>query len=175
VGDEAVTIVGRPVPHESARGHVTGEALYTDDLSGRFPQLLHAWPVCAPHAHALITAIDVAPALEEPGVVRVLTADDAPGEANSGSNRHDEPLFPREVMYHSQPVVWVLGVTLDAAQRGARRVKVEYQPLPPILTIEQAIAEDSFLTPPLRLADGDMSALEASAVRIDGELAMGVH
>ena len=46
----------RPVPHESARGHVTGDALYTDDLCGRFPDLLHAWPVLAPHAHALVTA-----------------------------------------------------------------------------------------------------------------------
>jgi xanthine dehydrogenase large subunit len=173
VGDEAVTIVGRPVPHESAPGHVAGDALYTDDLSGRFPHLLHAWPVCAAHAHALITSLDVTPALDEPGVVRVLTAGDAPGEANSGSNRHDEPLFPREVMYHSQPIAWVLGDTLDSAQRGARRVKVEYEPLPAILTIEQAIAEASFLTPPLRLADGDMSALARSPVRIDGELAMG--
>ena len=40
--------VGDAVPHESARGHVTGDALYTDDLLGRFPDLLHAWPVLAP-------------------------------------------------------------------------------------------------------------------------------
>ena len=36
---------GQPLPHESARGHVTGDALYTDDLIGRFSGLLHAWPV----------------------------------------------------------------------------------------------------------------------------------
>jgi len=63
-----MNIAGRPVPHESARGHVTGEALYTDDLVLRFPGLLHAWPVLAPHAHALIANLDAAPALEEPGV-----------------------------------------------------------------------------------------------------------
>ena len=45
VGARVMTSVGRPLPHESARGHVTGEALYTDDLAGRFPGLLHAWPV----------------------------------------------------------------------------------------------------------------------------------
>ena len=50
-----MSTAGRPVPHESARGHVTGEALYTDDLAGRFPNLLHAWPVLAPHAHARVT------------------------------------------------------------------------------------------------------------------------
>ena len=43
-----MTIAGKPLPHESARGHVTGDALYTDDLLGRFPNVLHAWPVTAP-------------------------------------------------------------------------------------------------------------------------------
>ncbi len=40
-----MTSAGRPLPHESARGHVTGEARYTDDLADRFTGLLHAWPV----------------------------------------------------------------------------------------------------------------------------------
>ena len=53
-----MTIAGTPLPHESSRGHVTGDALYTDDLVGRFPNLLHAWPVLAPHAHALVTLLD---------------------------------------------------------------------------------------------------------------------
>ena len=66
-------------------------------------------------------------------------------------------------MFHGQPVAWVLGETLEAARRGAARVQVEYEPLPAILTIEQAIAADSFLTEPLRLARGDMSALASSA------------
>ena len=47
VGAPRMSEIGRAVPHESARGHVTGEALYTDDLAPRFPGLLHAWPVCA--------------------------------------------------------------------------------------------------------------------------------
>src|SRR5215467_7060048 len=51
-GGRGMKIVGQAVPHESARGHVTGEALYPDDLLARFPNLLHAWPVLAPHAHA---------------------------------------------------------------------------------------------------------------------------
>ena len=132
-------IVGQPVPHESARGHVTGDALYTDDLAGRFPSLLHAWPVLAPHAHAQLTALDATPALQEPGVVTVLTADDVPGEGDCGANRHDEPLFPCEIMFHRQPVAWVLAETSDAARRGAARVTADYVPLPAILTIEQAI------------------------------------
>src|SRR5438045_7921830 len=94
--NSSMSIAGRPVPHESAFGHVTGEALYTDDLLLRFPNLLHAWPVCSPHAHALVTLLDASPALSEPGVVTVLTAADVPGEGDTGSSRHDEPLFPSE-------------------------------------------------------------------------------
>jgi len=138
-----VKIAGQSVPHESARGHVTGEALYTDDLVGRFPQLLHAWPVMAPHAHALVTRLDASGAMAEAGVVATLTRDDVPGQEHPG-----EPLFPSEVMFHRQAVAWVLGESLEAAQRGAARVTVEYQALPAILTIEEAIAagKQGFLT-----------------------------
>jgi xanthine dehydrogenase large subunit len=165
--------VGTAVPHESAAGHVTGAAHYTDDLCERFPNLLHAWPVMAPHAHARLVSLDEAPALNEPGVVHVLTAADVRGEGNTGAARHDEPLFPTEVMFHLQPVAWVLGETLEAAQRGAQRVVAQYQPLPAIVTIEDAIAAGSFLTGPLRLSRGDISVMQNSALRIDGELAIG--
>ncbi|MDQ4112114.1 MAG: xanthine dehydrogenase molybdopterin binding subunit, partial [Actinomycetota bacterium] len=111
-------IVGIPLPHESAALHVTGEALYTDDLVGRIAGTLHAWPVQAPHTHALVTALRTAPAYEVPGVVRVLTADDVPG-VNDAGVKHDEPLFPTEVMFHGHAVCWVLGETQEAARLGA--------------------------------------------------------
>ena len=114
-------LAGNPLPHESAEGHVTGSALYTDDLVNRFPAALHAWPVMAPHAHAKVIEIDASPALQNAGVVATLTGRDVPGEGDSGANRHDEPLFPDEVLYHGQPVAWVLGETLEAAREGASR------------------------------------------------------
>ena len=163
--------VGQPLPHESARGHVTGEALYTDDLVGRFPGLLHAWPVVAPHAHALITALDASPAMEEPGVVTTLTAADVPGEGDSGANRRDEPLFPAEAMYHQQPVAWVLAETLEAARCGAGRVMVEYQPLAAILTIQDAIAARNFHSGPHRIER--ISAPVTESNRLHGELVIG--
>jgi xanthine dehydrogenase large subunit len=154
---------------------VTGDALYTGDLGGRFPNLLHAWPVCAPHAHAMVTRLVPELALEAPGVTTVLTGADVPanGEANAGPNRHDEPLFPAEVMFHGQPVAWVLGETLEAARLGAARVHVEYELLPGILTIDEAIDAGSYLTGPLRLATGDMSMLATSDLSFDGELSIG--
>src|SRR5215471_15456791 len=162
-------IVGQAVPHESARGHVTGEALYTDDLLSRFPNLLHAWPVLAPHAHARLTKLDVTPALAEPGVCATVSASDVPGEGDSGVARHDEPLFPTEVLFHQQPVAWVLGETLEAARLGAARVRAEYQPLQAILTIEDAIAASSFHSGPMRIVRGDVqTALAGSARQLEG-------
>ena len=64
-----------------------------------------------------------------PGVVRVLTAADVPG-INDAGVKHDEPLFPDEVMFHGQAVCWVLGETLEAARLGAAAVEVDYEPLP---------------------------------------------
>jgi xanthine dehydrogenase large subunit len=165
--------VAKPVPHESAREHVTGAALYTDDLLSRFSGILHAWPVLAPHARACVKHLDGTPALAEPGVCTVLTGADVPGEGDCGPNRRDEPLFPSEVMFHSQPVAWVLGETLEAARRGAERVRVTHEPLPPILTIEQAIAAQSFHVGPVHLNRGDASVIDSSPLRFSGELAIG--
>lgn len=167
-------IVGQAVPHESAHGHVTGEALYADDLLGRFPNLLHAWPVLAPHAHARLVMLDAAPAMAEPGVFSVLTHADVSGENDTDPSRHDEPLFPTEIAFHQQPIAWVLGETLEAARVGASRVLAEYQPLPAILTIEDAIAACNFHSGPMRIVRGDAdAALAQSQHRIEGELAIG--
>ena len=125
----AVAAVGLAVPHESAAEHVTGTALYTDDLVARTRDVLHAWPVQVMHAHARITGLRTAPALEVPGVVRVLTADDVPG-VNDAGVKHDEPLFPTEVMFHGHAVCWVLGETLEAARLGAAAVEVDCEALP---------------------------------------------
>jgi xanthine dehydrogenase large subunit len=165
---------GRALPHESARGHVTGEALYTDDLLNRFPRLLHAWPVLARHAHAEVVSINVTPALSVEGVAATLTSADVPGEGDTGPNRHDEPLFPAEVLYHSQPVAWVLGETLEAARLGAERVAVEYKPFVAVLTIDDAITAQSFHSGPFHLQRGDAAgAIAHSPHRIAGRLRIG--
>jgi xanthine dehydrogenase large subunit len=161
-------------PHESARGHVTGEALYTDDLIAHYPGLLHAWPVMAPYAHATLARLDAKPATEQPGVVAVLSGDDVPGEGDSSANRHDEPLFPRETLYHSQPVAWILGETLEAARLGAARVETVFEKLPAILTIDAAIAANRFHSGPFHMQRGDAaSAIAESPHRLTGELRIG--
>ena len=167
-------LVGKAIPHESARGHVTGVAKYTDDLVGRFQGCLSAWPVMAPHAHARVRGIDTDRAVAAPGVVTVMTAADVPGENDTGAAKHDEPLFPTEVVYHGQPVAWVIGETEDAARAAASLVDVSYEPLPAIVDVEQAIAEESFHTDLERIRRGDPDrAIDGAAHVVEGELHVG--
>ena len=155
-------VVGQAIPHEAAALHVTGEALYTDDLAVRTHGILHAHPVQAPHAHARVTRLDTAPALAVPGVVRVLTADDVPG-VNDAGVKHDEPLFPSEVMFHGHAVCWVLGETLEAARLGSLAVEVDYEPLPSLVTVPEAIAAQSFQGGQPHMERGEVDAAFADA------------
>ena len=166
--------VGKALPHESAAAHVQGTARYTDD-GPRFAGMLSAWPVLSPHAHARITGLETAPALEVPGVVHVLTYQDVPGDNDSSAHKGDEPLLPEhEVLFHSQAVAWVLAETDEAARAGAARVQVAYEPLTPILSIEEAMVAESFHGPEQRLSCGDVdAALQNAEHRLSGELSVG--
>ncbi|ALD64985.1 xanthine dehydrogenase [Arthrobacter sp. LS16] len=138
------SVVGRAIPHESAYAHVTGQAHYTEDLAGALTGVLHAYPVQSTHAHAKLLRLDTSAALQVPGVRLVLTAKDIPGVNDQGA-KHDEPMLPvDEVMFHGQPVAWVLGEDLEAAKAGAAAVEVDYEPLDALVTLGEAIAANSF-------------------------------
>lgn len=165
-------VVGRPTPHESGALHATGHAVYTDDLAARAGGVLTAWPVQSEQAHALVT-LDVAPALEVPGVVRVLTAADVPG-VNDAGVKHDEPLFPSEAMFHGHALAWVLGETAEAARLGAAAVRVEYETLPSIITVPEAIEAGSFQGIPRTIRRGDPEAALATAPHVfEGVIEIG--
>ncbi len=165
---------GKGLPHESAAAHVQGTARYTDDQH-RLTGMLSAWPVLAPHAHARITRLDVVPALSVPGVMDVLTHHDVPGENDTSAHKGDETLLPVDtVLYHAQAVVWVLAHSEAAARAGAARVVVEYDVLEPTLSIQDAIARDSFHGPEYVLSRGDVeAALGRAEHSLSGELTVG--
>src|SRR3954470_14201296 len=168
--DPSAMAVGAAIPHEAAALHVTGQALYTDDLVVRTKDCLHAWPVQATVAKARITGLDVSAAYDVPGVVRVLTADDVPG-VNDAGTKHDEPLFPSEVMYFGHSVCWVLGETLEAARRGAAAVEVDYDELPALMTLTEAMAAGSYQGVRPVMTRGDVEAGLARATRtFEGEI-----
>jgi xanthine dehydrogenase molybdopterin binding subunit/xanthine dehydrogenase small subunit len=161
------------VPHESAHKHVTGEAIYTDDLAAR-RNMLEVWLVCAPHARAKILRRDSSAARTMPGVMTVLMAEDIPGLNDVGAVRHDEILLAdKEVFYHGQIIALVVGESQEACRDAAAKVLVEYEPLPPTLKIEDAIAQNSFHTEPNFIRRGDVqSALSRSPHVLEGDLEM---
>jgi xanthine dehydrogenase molybdopterin binding subunit/xanthine dehydrogenase small subunit len=162
------------LPHESAHKHATGEAVYVDDHAQQ-QSMLEVWPVCSPHAHAKILRRDATDARLMPGVAAVLLAEDVPGLNDVGAVRHDEILLAdKEVFYHGHIVALVVGETAELCRAAAAKVVVEYEPLPPIFTIEEAIAADSFHSDPNYIRRGDTSAaLAAAPLTFEGELSHG--
>jgi xanthine dehydrogenase molybdopterin binding subunit/xanthine dehydrogenase small subunit len=160
--------------HESARGHVTGSALYTDDEAQRRP-MLEMWPVTAPHARARILSRDASAARAHPGIEAVLMAEDIPGENDVGAIRKDEILLAeREVFFHGQIVAVVVGRSLEACRRAAALVKVEYEPLPAVLDVRRAVQASSFHTDPHVIRRGDAAqAIAGSPFVVEGELEIG--
>ncbi|CAL9564609.1 xanthine dehydrogenase molybdopterin binding subunit [Streptomyces sp. enrichment culture] len=158
-------VVGVSMPHESAVQHVTGTALYTDDLVQRTKDVLHAYPVQVMKARGRVAAIRTGAALAVPGVVRVLTGADVPG-VNDAGMKHDEPLFPDEVMFHGHAVAWVLGETLEAARIGAAAVEVDLEELPSLITLQDAIAADSYHGARPVMTHGDVDAGFADSAHV---------
>ncbi|MFM2152141.1 MAG: xanthine dehydrogenase molybdopterin binding subunit [Pseudomonadota bacterium] len=164
----------RPLPHESGLRHVTGEALYIDDLPS--PKgLLHGWPVASPHARARILSRHAERARAMPGVQAVLFAEDIPGENQIGPVRHDEPLLAEgEVFAEGQLVGLVLADSLERAREAARLVDVEYELLEPLLDLHEAIRRESFHSDPHVMRRGDVeAALAAAPHRFSGEVENG--
>jgi len=166
--------VGAAVRHESAHLHVAGEATYIDDI--REPRgTLHAAFGLSQRAHARLKSLDLDPVRAAPGVVAVFTAADVPGVNDVGPILHDDPILAdREVQYLGQPVFLVVAETVDEARRAARLAVIEYEELPAILTIEAALAAQSFVIPTVKLERGDAgAALAAAPHRLAGRRRIG--
>ncbi|WP_327351626.1 xanthine dehydrogenase molybdopterin binding subunit [Streptomyces sp. NBC_01304] len=158
-------VVGVSMPHESAYQHVTGTALYTDDLVQRTKDVLHLYPVQVMKARGKVTALRTKAALAVPGVVRVLTGADVPG-VNDAGMKHDEPLFPDEVMFHGHAVAWVLGETLEAARLGAAAVEVDLEELPSLVSLQDAMAAESYHGARPNMVHGDVDAGFAESAHV---------
>ena len=163
----------KPAPHESAHKHVTGEAVYTDDPpAGK--NFLEVWPVCAPHAHARILKRDASAARRVPGIRAVLLAEDIPGLNDIGTKRDEILLADKEVLFHGHMVALVVGKTQEACRAAAEKVVVEYEPMPHILNLRQALAEKSFHNEPNFIRRGNCDdALANAPSTLEGEFELG--
>ncbi|OCK73770.1 hypothetical protein K432DRAFT_430402 [Lepidopterella palustris CBS 459.81] len=138
-------VVGKQIPHLSALKQCTGEAEYVDDMPRQDQELIGGL-VLSSKAHAKLLNIDWTPALNMPGVVGYIDKHSIPKEANIwGSVLKDEPFFAdNEVHFYGQVIGMVYAETALQAQAAARAVKVDYEELPAILTIDKAIKAKSF-------------------------------
>ncbi|OIQ31862.1 MAG: xanthine dehydrogenase molybdopterin binding subunit [Alphaproteobacteria bacterium MedPE-SWcel] len=135
--------VSRPLPHDAAALHVTGQARYVDDIPTPKGTLHLAFGL-SQIARGRITSLDLAQVRSSPGVVAVLTADDLPFDNDVSPSLHDEPLLAEgEVFYLGQPVFLVVATSHRAARVAARRGDIQYAEEEALLTVDAALAANS--------------------------------
>ena len=166
--------VGAASRHESAHKHVNGEALYTDDQPAP-ANTLHAYVGLSSVAHGRVTQLDLAPVRNAPGVVAVLTLADLPGISDIGPVFPGDPLLTEDLIeFHGQVLFAVAAESYEQARRAARLARVEYEPLPADVTIEQGLARQSFVRPSHTQRRGDASAaIDAAPRQLTGEFRSG--
>jgi CO/xanthine dehydrogenase Mo-binding subunit len=136
--------IGQPRARSDALAHVTGKTAYYGDRT--FPGLLHLKMVRSPYHHARIRSIDTSEAEKHPGVVRVLTARDVPHNLYTvliliQVGPEDEHVLAEDkVRWKGEAVVAVLAETERAAQEAVAKVKVEYEELPAVFDVMEALA-----------------------------------
>jgi len=146
MSDKTYTTIGtRPIRHDGV-DKVTGRANYGADLS--LPGMLFGVVVRSPHAHARIVSVDTSAAAALPGVKAVLSGQDVPlidaklgmGEgAMDLKDLSDNLLARRKALYHGHAVAAVAATTLAVAREAAALVRVEYEVLEPVLSVDRAM------------------------------------
>jgi len=166
--------VRQPEPHDSARKHVAGTAVYTDDIPEP-PGTLQVYIAMSTRAHARLVRLDVAAVRHAPGVACVLTAADVPGRNDVSPIAGDDPMFAEGlVQYVGQSLFAVAAETIGQARSAAALASVDYEDLPAIIDIDQAMAASSLLGPPRTMRRGDAAAAIAAAPhRVAGRLHVG--
>ncbi|MFT5487446.1 MAG: xanthine dehydrogenase large subunit [Paracoccaceae bacterium] len=160
--------------HDSAVKHVTGRAVYIDDMSVP-PNCQETALVLSPHAHARIVSIDTSEATGMPGVSAIVSAKDIPGVNDIAPVFTDEPLLADAIAeYAGMPVAAVAADTYDQALAAAKRIKVEYEELEPVLSIEEAWEKGLFTYTPPKIVFGDAeAAIKASPHTVSGDVSCG--
>ena len=166
--------VGRTIPHDSAVGHVTGAAPYIDDLPRRVDEL-HVGFVGSPVASGTITSLETEQAAALDGVVAVFTYQDVGKHNVFGPLFCDEPfLAAEEVLYVGQPVVLIAAENERVLTKAKSLVIFDVKETAPVLTLQQAIANENFIGPKRQIACGDTeTAISGATHQLSGEFHSG--
>jgi 4-hydroxybenzoyl-CoA reductase subunit alpha len=135
------SVLGRRLPKVNAWAHLTGTALYADDI--RLPRMLYGRLLRSTQPHARIKRIDVSGALAHPGVIAIVTGADMPEKMGIMPSTQDETaLAVDKVRYIGEPVAAIAALDEDTAFEALSLIDVEYEPLEPIFTIEEALERE---------------------------------
>lgn len=168
--------VHQSIRHDSGHKHVTGQAIYTDDIPTP-ANTLHAYLGLSTCANGTIESMDLSAVRNAPGVVGVLSAHDMPASNDiSPTHLHDEPvLADGKVEFYGQAIFAVIATSRDLARRAAQKARIQYGQLPFTRTVEEArAAQYPMVTKPLTLKRGDAkAALEKASNRLSGRFEIG--
>ncbi len=159
--------VRAPQRHDSGVKHVSGAATYVDDIRVPADCLSVAFGL-SPKTRARIAKMDLGAVRASEGVVEVLVASDIPGRNDVSPNAFHEPLLAEdgEVHFEGQPIFAVVAQSHQLARRAARKALIEWEDLPAILTVDEAIEAGSLFEPPYVMARGDAEGAVAAAPRV---------
>ncbi|MBK7433065.1 MAG: molybdopterin-dependent oxidoreductase [Chitinophagaceae bacterium] len=138
-----------------APGHVTGRSVYVDDIPV-IEGMVHVKVFDSAVAHGKISFLDYSAAEQVPGIIRIFSAKDIPGENQIGGIIPDEPLLADgEVHYCGQPVLLIAADTADAAEMAIRKIEISFTPLPVITDPREAFKLGQLLSPSRVFTLGD--------------------
>lgn len=132
-------VVGQSVQRVDGLVKVTGESYFAADE--KVPAALVLKVLRSRVAHAVVKRIDISEAEKIPGVVRVFTYADIPGENSYGIMVKDQPVLTDKIRFIGDAIALVVAENPDAARKGAEAVKVETEELPPLYDVWSAMAE----------------------------------
>ena len=142
VGAQKLEWVGKSVVRKDGAGKVTGETKFFSDMS--FPNMLFAKAARSKYPHARIKGINTKKAEAIPGVVAVLTHKDVPGVNGFGIVVPDQPVLCHDkVRYLGDAIAIIAAESMEAAERAAQLVEVEYEPLPVVSDPVEAMKPDA--------------------------------
>ncbi len=149
-----------------AKNHVRGESIYLDDIP-EVKGTLYAQVYDAPCAHGKIVSIDYSKAIEYPGVVRVITYKDIPGQNEIGGIIHDEPLLAEdEVHFWGMPIAIVIATSEKAAMKACKLIVSEFVELPVIVDPRVAQQQGKLIIPPRTFILGETENAWSRCARI---------
>ena len=166
--------IGQEYPHDSATLHVSGEAVYVDDIL--LPDnTLQVYVQGSTVAAGRLKKLNLAKVRNTQTAIAVVEAADIPGENNIGPVVHDEPVFAdKKIMFAGQPIFAVAAQTVEEARNAAKLAKIEYGENQPILTTKQALKKNSRISPDLVIKRGRSApAIKNATHKMNGEFAIG--